>query len=67
MANPMEPKLIGLLAGLPWHLRGSGPDVAASGAAAAALSGEVSGIPIRSPPSRRSGTTPSAPTLRASG
>eukprot|EP00969_Alexandrium_andersonii_P104776 4622857-Alexandrium_andersonii.AAC.1 len=24
MANPMEPKLIGLLAGPPWHLHGSG-------------------------------------------
>eukprot|EP00969_Alexandrium_andersonii_P170801 7551193-Alexandrium_andersonii.AAC.1 len=41
MANPMEPKFVGLLAGPPWHLRGSGPEVAGAGAAAAALRGEL--------------------------
>eukprot|EP00969_Alexandrium_andersonii_P245486 10848422-Alexandrium_andersonii.AAC.1 len=42
----MEPKLIGLPAGPPWHLRGSGPGYAGTGAAVAA--------PTRRPPFRRS-------------
>eukprot|EP00969_Alexandrium_andersonii_P304543 13462061-Alexandrium_andersonii.AAC.1 len=41
MANPMEPRFIGLPAGPPWHFRGSGPEVAGTGATAAAPPGRA--------------------------
>eukprot|EP00969_Alexandrium_andersonii_P221093 9764224-Alexandrium_andersonii.AAC.1 len=48
----MESKVFGLLAGPPWHLRGSGPEYTSTGAAAAALRGKLT-TPIRRPLVRR--------------